>query len=112
MALLCVPIWYSLNANYVADTDSGYKRVCELRITHLSLTCAYGDQPKIGRMALVATESMTFKDQTPTREDLVESLKGQTLHIPDLEGLFSYWPQYQNPHLAMLEGEINNHLQW
>ncbi|KAF2733669.1 terpenoid synthase [Polyplosphaeria fusca] len=41
-----------------------------------------------------------------SRQRLLESLKGQHLHIPDLRVLFEHWPQAVSPHLEQLKLDV------
>ena len=44
------------------------------------------------------------------RQRLVESLHGRNLHIPDLQGLLSHWPQYVNPEIERLRQDVDERL--
>ncbi|KAL8951387.1 MAG: hypothetical protein Q9222_002637 [Ikaeria aurantiellina] len=45
------------------------------------------------------------------RQQLLHSLKGQELHIPDLQSLLESWPQYENPELPGFRGEVDEWLE-
>ncbi|KAL8963659.1 MAG: hypothetical protein Q9193_000103 [Seirophora villosa] len=44
------------------------------------------------------------------RKQLLKSLKGRVLHIPNLQALMSHWPQYVNPELERLREDVDNTL--
>ncbi|KAL9042707.1 MAG: hypothetical protein Q9180_000409 [Flavoplaca navasiana] len=45
------------------------------------------------------------------RDELLQSLQGQTLQIPDLQALLQHWPQYINLELDRLRGHVEMRLQ-
>lgn len=45
------------------------------------------------------------------REEILSALRGQSLHIPDLQALLSDWPQYVSPELGRLRGECDKKYQ-
>ncbi|RDA94855.1 hypothetical protein CP533_4215 [Ophiocordyceps camponoti-saundersi (nom. inval.)] len=47
---------------------------------------------------------------TSQRQELLESLVGQPVHIPDLRGLFSEWPAAVNPNLEDLRAFVSSSL--
>lgn len=52
---------------------------------------------------------MLPEDQNP-RQRLLESLRGQELHVPDLQPLFKHWPQSVNPNLDRLRKDVDERL--
>ena len=52
---------------------------------------------------------MTFKPED--REQLLQSLRGRKLRIPDLQALVRQWPQYVNPELDRLRADVDQRLQ-
>lgn len=44
------------------------------------------------------------------RQELLNSLRGSTFHIPDLGSLFDDWPQYVNPQLGQLQKDVDERL--
>ena len=46
-----------------------------------------------------------------SRQELLDSLRGQELHVPDLEKLFCHWPQCVNADLPMLREDVEAKLQ-
>jgi hypothetical protein len=44
------------------------------------------------------------------REKLLASLRGQTVHIPDLKPLFQYWPTATSPHLQRIQDDVCGYL--
>ena len=44
--------------------------------------------------------------QSP-KEQLLKSLLGQKLKIPDLQDLFHDWPQYVNPEVERVRSAVN-----
>lgn len=51
-----------------------------------------------------------FPKNQPLRQHLLESLRGQELRIPDLQGFFDHWPQYINPNLQHLRRDVDERL--
>lgn len=47
----------------------------------------------------------------PNRDDLLRGLRGQTLHVPDLQALLGQWPQYVHPELGRLRVDIHDKFQ-
>lgn len=45
------------------------------------------------------------------REEILSSLRGQNLHIPDFQALLSHWPQYVSPELGRLRTECDEKYQ-
>lgn len=45
------------------------------------------------------------------RDQLLQSLRGRTLRIPDLPALLQHWPQYVNLELDRLRGHADTKLQ-
>jgi hypothetical protein len=52
----------------------------------------------------------SVKDHQAERTRLLSSLRGQTIHIPDLAPLFSHWLTKTNPALHHLRLEVNDWL--
>ncbi|KAH8649891.1 isoprenoid synthase domain-containing protein [Xylariales sp. PMI_506] len=46
-----------------------------------------------------------------SREDIVDSIKGQTLRLPDIERLFEGWPRVLNPHQHLVSDVVNDVLE-
>lgn len=46
-------------------------------------------------------------DIKTTRQELLESLHGRSLHIPDLQVYLSHWPHYINPELENLREDVD-----
>ena len=46
-----------------------------------------------------------------SRQQLLKSLQGRSLRIPDLQALLKHWPQYVNPELEHLQRDVNERLQ-
>lgn len=46
-----------------------------------------------------------------TREEILSSLRGRSLYIPDLQELLSQWPQYVSPELDRLHDAVDGKLQ-
>jgi hypothetical protein len=44
------------------------------------------------------------------REKLLASLRGQTIHIPDLKPLFQRWPSATSPHLQRIQDDVCGYL--
>ena len=44
------------------------------------------------------------------RQELVNSLRGQQVHIPDLHSLFESWPEATSPHIAALRPKVDRTL--
>lgn len=55
----------------------------------------------------VAMESNTES----SRQQLLKSLQGRSLHIPDLQALLDDWPQYVNPEVGRLREDVDERLQ-
>ena len=53
---------------------------------------------------------MSPYDEAP-RKHLLESLRGHTIRIPDLQALLASWPQYANPELERLQKDVDERLQ-
>jgi hypothetical protein len=49
-------------------------------------------------------------DQEDQRETLLSSLRGKTLHIPDLAPLFQHWPTKTNPLVDRLRVDVQEWL--
>lgn len=45
-----------------------------------------------------------------TRNELLASLRGRTLEIPDLQALLSHWPQYVHLELDRLRKDVDRKL--
>ncbi|KAF2121055.1 isoprenoid synthase domain-containing protein [Lophiotrema nucula] len=45
-----------------------------------------------------------------SRQQLLDSLRGQNLHIPDLRVIFQHWPQAVSPHLEGLKLDVPDRL--
>ena len=45
-----------------------------------------------------------------SRQQLLKSLQGHSLHIPDLQALLDHWPQYVNPEVGRLRKDVDNRL--
>jgi len=54
--------------------------------------------------------STATQSPSPTREELIKSLRGQKIHIPDLEALMRHWPQEISPHIDVAEKVVNEKL--
>ena len=50
---------------------------------------------------------MTFIPED--REQLLQSLRGRKLRIPDLQAMLKHWPQYVHPELDCLRKDVNRH---
>lgn len=46
-----------------------------------------------------------------SRQQLLKSLQGRSLHIPDLQALLDHWPQYVNPEVGRLRQDVDDRLQ-
>lgn len=55
-------------------------------------------------------KSTTNMKTSIPRDQLLESLREQSLEIPDLRPLFQHWPQAVNPHLERLKSVIPSKL--
>ncbi|PQE20236.1 Terpenoid synthase protein [Rutstroemia sp. NJR-2017a BBW] len=51
-----------------------------------------------------------FLQESDSRQNLLESLQGRSVNIPDLQSLFREWPQGVSPELGRLENDINEKL--
>jgi hypothetical protein len=49
-------------------------------------------------------------DLQKQRNTLLSSLRGKTIHIPDLKPLFQHWPTKTNPELNQLRIEVGDWL--
>ena len=47
----------------------------------------------------------------PPRQQLLNSLQGCNLYIPDLQALLERWPQYVNPELERLQKHVAERLE-
>ncbi|KAL8933992.1 MAG: hypothetical protein Q9216_006122 [Gyalolechia sp. 2 TL-2023] len=45
------------------------------------------------------------------RDDILKSLQGQMVWIPDLQRLFDHWPQDINPHVEQLREHVDERLE-
>ena len=54
---------------------------------------------------------MVMDFRIDTREELLKSLRGRTLSVPDLQALLSKWPQDINPELDRLRKDVDEMLQ-
>ena len=45
-----------------------------------------------------------------SRQQLLNSLQGCSLYIPDLQSLLEHWPQYVNPELERLQKDVAERL--
>ena len=50
-------------------------------------------------------------DAIISRQQLLGSLQGCSLYIPDLQALLEHWPQYVNPELERLQKEVIERLE-
>ena len=57
------------------------------------------------------TSTELMPESQMTRIPLLKSLKGRRLYIPDIQVLFSHWPQHINPELELLREDIDKKLQ-
>ncbi|KAL8765569.1 MAG: hypothetical protein Q9209_007400 [Squamulea sp. 1 TL-2023] len=48
--------------------------------------------------------------QIRSRDELVTSLRGRTLEIPDLQALLSHWPQYVHLEFDRLRDDVDGKL--
>lgn len=46
-----------------------------------------------------------------SRQQLLNSLQGGSLYIPDLQALLEHWPQYVNPELERLRKDVAERLE-
>ena len=46
-----------------------------------------------------------------SRQQLLKSLQGHSLSIPNLQALLDHWPQYVNPELEHLQKDVVERLQ-
>ena len=46
-----------------------------------------------------------------SRQQLVNSLQGCNLYIPDLQALLEHWPQYVNPEVERLRKDVAERLE-
>lgn len=46
-------------------------------------------------------------DYSISREDIITSLKGKTVSIPDLHALFADWPYAVSPDIERLRNDMN-----
>lgn len=46
-----------------------------------------------------------------SRQELLSSLKGRSLYIPNLQALLDHWPQYVNPQVHDLQKDVDERLQ-
>ena len=49
--------------------------------------------------------------QVISRQQLLHSLRGQSVVIPDLRTLFDHWPQGVNPEVERLREDVENRLE-
>ncbi|KAL9003529.1 MAG: hypothetical protein Q9188_003615 [Gyalolechia gomerana] len=65
-------------------------------------------------MASDTASTMTRKDlgleTGASRDQLLKSLQGRSLHIPDLQAPLAHWPQYINPQLERLRQDVDETL--
>jgi len=47
----------------------------------------------------------------PSRQQLLDSLRGSRMVIPDLQAIFARWPQGVNPSLGLLAQDVNERLE-
>ena len=52
-----------------------------------------------------------INNDTLSRQQLLMSLRGHTLKIPNLQVLFNHWPQHVNPELDRLRADVDERLQ-
>lgn len=46
-----------------------------------------------------------------SRSDILTALKGKHVRVPDLQALLQEWPQYTNPYLQRLQGDVDAKLE-
>ena len=51
------------------------------------------------------------QDLRSPREQILESLQGRTLIVPNLEVLFEHWPQSVHPEEKRLRDDVNRRLE-
>jgi hypothetical protein len=51
-----------------------------------------------------------LQDSQQQRKTLLSSLRGQTIHVPDLTPLFKHWPTKTNPELNRMRADIRDWL--
>ena len=51
------------------------------------------------------------KDLGSSRQRILESLRGETFVVPDLQILFHHWPQRVNPEEKRLRDDVNRRLE-
>lgn len=51
-----------------------------------------------------------IRDAEAPSKQLLKSLQGRMLHIPDLQAMMSHWPQYVSPELDRLRADVDETL--
>ena len=59
----------------------------------------------------MATGKAMESNTESSRQQLLKSLQGRSLHIPDLQALLDHWPQYVNPEVGRLRKDVDDRLQ-
>ena len=53
---------------------------------------------------------MTLDPNSP-KQQLLHSLRGSSVVLPDMQGLLSDWPRYVNPEIKKLREVVDTHLE-
>ncbi|KAI0405461.1 terpenoid synthase [Xylaria palmicola] len=66
----------------------------------------------LGKITRTRPECSPSHANISTRADLVASIRGSHVKIPDLQSLFSHWPQHVHPEVDRLDEYAKKTLEW
>ncbi|KAI1743355.1 hypothetical protein F4680DRAFT_445229 [Xylaria scruposa] len=64
-----------------------------------------------GKPSKTPPEPSSLHSNINTRADLISCIKGSRVRIPDLQSLFTHWPQYVHPQVGELEEYVQRTLE-